>query len=175
MEIFIREAVERDYEDLCEIIDQVDKLHRDRLPRRFRAAEGPARTWDYISNAIHAPDVGLFVAEIEGALVGFVHIVVREAPDIPILVPRRYGVIDNLAVEKVHQRSGVGRALMERAHAWAKGKGATSIELRVYAFNQPAMHFYRDLGYQTVSHHMSKPLETAERECEDGDRADPAR
>lgn len=162
MAIVIREAVEGDYEALCGLIDQVDKLHRDRLPRRFRATKGPARSWDFFLNAISASDIGFFVAEIEHSLAGFVHVIVREAPEIPIFVPRRYAVVDSLAVRAALRRRGIGRALMDKAHDWSTSKGATSIELNVYDFNQQAMAFYRALGYEIISHRMSRSLDGEE-------------
>jgi len=168
MEILIRAAEERDYNALCEIMDEVDRLHRENLPERFKAAAGPVRTQDYIYNAIQAPDVGFFVAEFEGAVVGFVHLVLRDTLEVPIFVQRRYAVVDSLAVRQEHRRSGVGRALMERAHAWARTKGATSIELNVYAFNRVAERFYRKLGYEILSRRMSRSLDPAENPREEG-------
>jgi ribosomal protein S18 acetylase RimI-like enzyme len=168
MAIVIREATEGDYEALCVIIEEVDKMHRHALPRRSKASEGPVRPRRYILNAIRAPDVGLFVAEIEGQVGGLVHLTVKDVPDIPILVPRRYAYVENLAVKRAHRRGGVGRALMDRARAWATAKGATSIELNVYAFNQPAQDFYRKLGYETLSHYMRKSLGTSEPGRNDG-------
>jgi GNAT superfamily N-acetyltransferase len=162
----IREARERDYEALCAINEEVDRMHREALPERFKAPEGPARERNYIDNAIRAPDVGLFVAEIQGQLVGFVHAILKEVPLVPILVQRRYASVDNLVVRRAHRRRGVGRALMKRAEAWARAKGATSVELTVYAFNRPAQKFYHRLGYETVSHHVSTSLGTPEPENE---------
>jgi ribosomal protein S18 acetylase RimI-like enzyme len=158
MAIVIREATEGDYEALCTVIDQVDQLHRDNLPQRFNVASGPVRTRQFILNAVNAPDIGLFVADVERTLAGFIQVIVRDVPDTPILVPRRYAVVDNLAVTEEYRRSGIGRALMETAEAWAKAKGATSIELNVYAFNQTAERFYRELGYEILSHRMTKSL-----------------
>jgi ribosomal protein S18 acetylase RimI-like enzyme len=166
--IVIREATERDYEALCTLIEEVDKMHRDALPRRFKASEGPARSRNYIVSAILTRDVGLFVAEIEGQPLGFVHVTVRDTPEIPILVPRRYAVVDNLAVKSTHRRRGVGRALMKKAEAWAKAQGATSIELTVYNFNEAGQDFYRELGYETLTHHMTKSLDAPELEGRDG-------
>jgi ribosomal protein S18 acetylase RimI-like enzyme len=159
MEITIRPAVEGDYDGLCELIDRVDELHRDNLPRRFRASEGPARSRSFILKAIDASDTGLFVAEFKESLAGFIRVIVRDTPPVTIFVPRRYAVVDNLAVRDSFRRSGIGRALMERAETWAKGKGATSIELNVYAFNRPAMSFYQRLEYHTLSHRLTKRLE----------------
>jgi ribosomal protein S18 acetylase RimI-like enzyme len=168
MEVVIREATEGDYEALCVIIEEVDSMHREALPRRFKAPEGPARQRNYIVNAVRAPDVGLFVAEMGSQLVGFVHVLVKDVPVIPIFVPRRYALIDNLAVKRAHRRGGVGRALMKRAEAWARAKGATSVELNVYAFNRPAQGFYRKLGYETLRHYLRKSLGTSGPERRDG-------
>jgi GNAT superfamily N-acetyltransferase len=164
MAIVIREATDGDYEDLCTIIEEVDRMHQEALPHLFKAPEGPARGRSYIVNAMRAPDAGLFVAEIQGELVGFVRVIVKDVPAIPILVRRRYAAVDNLAVRSAHRRGGVGGGLMKRAEAWARAKGATSIELNVYAFNQTAQAFYRQLGYDTLSHHLCKSLGETESE-----------
>jgi ribosomal protein S18 acetylase RimI-like enzyme len=158
MDIAIREAKERDYAALCAIIDQVDRIHQNALPARFKNSGGPSRELEYVVNAIRSSEVGLFVAQKNGYLVGLVHVVIRTVHDIPILVPRRYAVVENLAVTEEHRRGGIGLALMERAEEWARAKGATSVELNVYAFNRVAQRFYRQLGYEILSHRMTKPL-----------------
>ena len=48
--------------------------------------------------------------------------------------------------------------LMHKMQAWAIEKGATSIELNVYEFNETAISFYEKLGYRTLSRKMSKEL-----------------
>jgi ribosomal protein S18 acetylase RimI-like enzyme len=168
VEITIRGATDGDYEALCAVIEEVDRIHRDALPQRFKATPGPARGRNYIANAIGAQDVGLFVAEIHGQLVGFVHVIVKDVLPIPIFVPRRYAVVDNLAVRGAHRRAGIGLALMKRAEAWARSKGAKSVELNVYAFNQSALAFYRALGYEILSHHLCKSLNRTKLEWTQG-------
>jgi len=101
----------------------------------------------------------VFVAEADGQMIGAVHLVIRETPDIPILVPRRYAMIDNLIVRQAFRRSGVGKALMEQAQRWARQKGAQQIELNVWEFNESAIAFYKTLGYKTSSSKMSKAVE----------------
>jgi diamine N-acetyltransferase len=103
-------------------------------------------------------NVGLFVAKVEGKLVGFVHVIIRDSPAIPICVPRRYAIVDSIAVDKGFQRRGIGQALMEQAHYWAEEQGATAIELNVYEFNQGAIAFYQTFGYTATSRKMTKPL-----------------
>ena len=158
MKATIREARAHDYPQLCALIEEVDALHRDRLPDTFQKPLGPIRDEDYISYLIDSEHAGVFVAERAGQLVGFVQIMLAESPDIPICVPRRYALIDNLVVKSDLRRSGIGQALMNRASAWATAQGAISIELTVYDFNEAALEFYRALGYKMLRHTMSKKL-----------------
>jgi hypothetical protein len=107
LETIIREAVAQDYENLNTLIDAVDRMHRDNLPQKFQESEGPVRDRNFILDLIVDESVGLFVAEVEAQIVGLVHIVIRDTPDIPILVPRRYAVIDNLVVKDGSRRAGI--------------------------------------------------------------------
>jgi ribosomal protein S18 acetylase RimI-like enzyme len=158
MKATIREARAQDYEQLCTLFEEVDALHRDRLPHTYQKPPGPIRDRDYVLYLIESEDVGLFVAELAGQLAGFVQIMLAENPDIPICVPRRYAVIDNLVVRSGLRRSGIGRALMHRASTWAAVQGASSVELTVYEFNETALEFYQSLGYEMLRHTMSKQL-----------------
>lgn len=154
----IREATPADYDDVSALYAQVDALHAERLPFKFQPIEGPARSRVYIESLIKSSRVGLFVAEVDGDIVGVVKATIESAPDFPLFVPRRYATVDDLTVDEGYRRQGIGRALMDRAHEWAEEKGATSVTLTVYEFNQAALDFYRALGYETLSRHMRKPL-----------------
>jgi ribosomal protein S18 acetylase RimI-like enzyme len=159
MEAIIRAATAGDYATLCALFDEVDALHRDHLPHIFRKPAGPARERACYDGLIADENVGLFLAEVNGSAVGFVHGVIREAPAIPILVPRRYAVIDSIGVKSGFRGRGIGRMLMQHIHAWAITAGAGAIELNVHAFNTGAIEFYRKLGYEVASQRMSRPLD----------------
>ncbi len=159
MEINIRTAQAQDYDSLCALLDRLDAPHRERFPNRFKKPDGPVRDRAYILGLLADEDVGLFVAERGGEVVGMVKTVVMEARPIPIMVPRRYAMINSISVKETARRTRIGQALMEKAQAWAIAKGAVEMELHVFAFNQEAISFYRNLGYETISLRMSKPLE----------------
>jgi ribosomal protein S18 acetylase RimI-like enzyme len=156
MNIQIRRAAVKDYEAVCALYEEIDALHRTHLPQLFQKTNGPAREREYFQGLLADENVGFFVAEINGALVGFVHAFVRDAPDIPIFTPRRYAVVDCIVVKAEQQKNGFGRLLMAHMEAWAADKGAGSIELNVYEFNQGAVSFYEGLGYQTLSRKLKK-------------------
>jgi ribosomal protein S18 acetylase RimI-like enzyme len=175
MQIAIRAATARDYDALNEIIGHVDGLHREHLPHIFQEPDGPPRDREYMMAVLADELHGIFIAEaeepvqkhaegpvlsaVEGAILGFVQLTIRDAPPIPILVPRRVAVVENLAVREDFRRAGIGRALMRHAQRWAEELRATEIELNVYEFNQAAINFYRNLGYATSSCRMSKRLD----------------
>jgi len=158
VEVVIREAAADDYEVLCELFDEVDALHRDNLPQIFQKPTGPVREQEYYRGLITDENVGLFVAEVNERAVGFVHAIMRDTPAIPILVPRRYAIVDSIGVKSDFRGGGIGRMLMHKIHEWAIVKGAIAIELNVHEFNRGAISFYRKLGYDTVSQRMSKLL-----------------
>lgn len=54
-----------------------------------------------------------------------------------------------ITIHKDWRNQGIGRALMERAIAWAKGTGVVKrIQLGVTASNAPAIHLYEKLGFE---------------------------
>ncbi|KPL19269.1 MAG: hypothetical protein AMJ92_03745 [candidate division Zixibacteria bacterium SM23_81] len=134
-------------------------LHRQVLPHVFQNTAGDAWRKVHFTSILADENAALLVAECEGHIMGFVHVLIPEASDIPIMVPRRYAVVDNLVVRKRFRRHGVGRSLMEHAHRWALDKKVRHVKLNVCDFNKEAFAFYKKLGYQTASRKMWKPLE----------------
>jgi ribosomal protein S18 acetylase RimI-like enzyme len=57
-------------------------------------------------------------------------------------------MLSDLFVAPDRRASGVGRRLMEAAHAFAREQGAASIELDTAHTNTPAQALYESLGYE---------------------------
>lgn len=158
MELEIREATASDYDDLCTLFDEGDALHRENLPHIFQKPKGPVRGKDYVLGLISDEAVGLFVAQLGDQVVGVVCVVMRESPDVPVFVPRRYAMVDSVVVRRSFRQAGIGRALMEKAHRWAVARGVDRIELNVWEFNKGGIEFYHKLGYETEGRRMSRWL-----------------
>ena len=86
----------------------------------------------------------LFVAVIDGGVVGFVEPQVYEAVYFAPLVN-----ILGLAVRESCRGQGIGKALMDAAENWAKEIGATGVRLNSGATRTNAHDFYRHIGYTT--------------------------
>ena len=158
MEMSIRRATAGDYNSMCELFDEIDTLHRDNLPQLFQKPDGAPREQAYYAGLLEEESVILLVAEAGGDLVGFVHAIVKESPDFPVFVPRRYVLVDGIVIRSEFQNHGIGKILMAEVQEWAIARGATSLELNVYEFNETAISFYETLGYQTLSRKMRKEL-----------------
>ena len=154
----IRPAGASDLEALGPLFEEVDALHRERLPARFRAPSGPARPPGYLRAVVVGTGSAVLLADDSGDALGLVHVALRDAPDLPVFVPRRFAVVDDLVVAARARRRGIGRALLAGAEAWARRNGAAAIELTVYGCNDEAAAFYRALGYGILSHRLSRDL-----------------
>lgn len=153
----IREAVRADYEALCVLFEELDHLHADALPHLFRRVECGA-SGEFMRSRIRQEGSALFIADQEGALIGFAWVTVCEAPDIPIMGPRRYAMVEELAVKREFRRRGIGQALMAQTHQWAQAQGLDQVEVVVYDFNRAALALYEMLGYAVISHRLRRPL-----------------
>jgi ribosomal protein S18 acetylase RimI-like enzyme len=94
------------------------------------------------------------LAEVEGRAVGFA--AVRVVPYLSDDVP--YAELTELYVEAAHRRRGVGQALLGRAAAIARERGAAELLLLTGLENRAAQAFYRAMGCSDFALAMSLPL-----------------
>jgi GNAT superfamily N-acetyltransferase len=92
-----------------------------------------------------APDQALFVADEEGALCGWVHVL-----EFVTLATDPAGLVTGLVVGSAARGRGLGRGLMRLAEVWARARGLTSMRLRSRAQRLEAHAFYARLGYTAV-------------------------
>lgn len=58
------------------------------------------------------------------------------------------GWVYYLAVEKTHQREGIGSELMRAAEEWLRKMGAVKVQLMVRSENESLLNFYGGVGYE---------------------------
>jgi GNAT superfamily N-acetyltransferase len=83
------------------------------------------------------------VAEVDGEVVGWVHVVESTSLQSGTLVEIRGLVVDTDA-----RRSGVGRALVAAAETWAAARGHEVIRVRTDVRRDDARDFYLGVGYE---------------------------
>ena len=154
----IRPATIGDYEQLCSVWEVGDALHREALPHIFRASGEPPMDRTNVQALIAGPNSAIIVADAGGEVIGVMTILEKLVTATAIKVARRYVEIDNMAVKQSAQRQGVGRALIDAAADWARGRGVTRLELNVYEFNEAAAALYRGAGFSTQNRRMTRQI-----------------
>lgn len=154
----IRQATESDYEQLCDLFEELDALHRKGRPDLFHKPQGAPRERSYVASLIAGPDSAVLVAGDRGSrvLYGFATLIIRTLPENPVRTARRFVEIDNLAVRRDWRRMGLGRLLINEADRWAARNNLGSVELAVHEFNAEAIRFYEAVGFSTFLRRMSR-------------------
>lgn len=91
----------------------------------------------------------LMVAELDGTIVGLLHVFARPAIEKPV-----EALVQSLVVDETCRGAGIGRALMASAEAWARDRGLASVTLHTQLKRADARAFYRALGYGDVAEAM---------------------
>jgi L-phenylalanine/L-methionine N-acetyltransferase len=115
-------------------------------PERWLLAGGARTVWDerrYLRSVRRHPDAAVFLAEIDGLVVG--RLSLGRDPH-----PASQHVADlGLMVAAAYRRRGVGRALLDEAVAWARRSGVRKLELHVFRWNEPAIRLYERFGFES--------------------------
>ncbi len=156
MSIFVRPATLDDYQALCALFEELDDFHRKARPDFFRSFDGPARSWEQVGRWLAGPDSTVLVAEDASYVVGLSLLLPRPQPPFPGAVPRKVVVIDNLVVRADRRDRGIGEGLVAASMDWARGQGASHVELGVHAVNRHARRFYERLGFAVSVNWMSR-------------------
>lgn len=91
----------------------------------------------------------IFVAEHEGALVGFAEVGLRSHAD-GCDPSRPCGFLEGWYVQPAFQGQGIGRALVACAEQWAMQQGCTEFASDTWIDNEPSQHAHRALGFEVV-------------------------
>ena len=96
----------------------------------------------------------LFVAELNGEVVGFLSGELREGS--PAFQPKTWAAVEDVYVTPDYRSSGIGHALFEACQEWARERGANGVSLQVAADNTRGRKFYEELGFREVSIYQVK-------------------
>lgn len=143
----IRRGENKDYDAYCRLAGELDQYHFENAPRNFRVSAPPVRSLEYFQSIIQYRDHAFFVAEIDGQVVGYIHVEESEDPHLPTVVPMAWAKIAEFSVDAKHRRKGAGKALLEKAKTWSAEHGFRDIRFCVNAFNNDALSFCVRSGF----------------------------
>ena len=136
-------ATKSDRTAVNELAAQVHALHVAWRPDLYCEAQElyPEERFD-----AHLKNRELYVAKIEGNVVGYALLQMRQAARIG-RVPGKIMVIDELCVHEAVRGHGIGSQMMEDIHALARAFGCTDMKIGVYPQNEDAIRFYERFGF----------------------------
>ena len=113
-----------------------------------------AESGDYPTNTIKSETGDIILAECDGSIAGFIHVLEDKTPPYDSLVPHKFAVVMDLFVLSQHRKKGAGVTLLNAAKEWAKKRNLDYMELSVLPENENAFRLYMNEGFQTVQHLM---------------------
>src|ERR1700680_1582742 len=159
-EITYRLAARNDVRFICELGQEVNRLHHEVWPQIFAAPSEPQRDEELWLRAIEGDGSATFIAEKAKRPIGFVTCQLIDETN-TLAQPIRYCRIGTVCVVADERGHGVGRSLMRLVEDWGTSKGAVDTRVIVWKFNARAVKLYEELGYVVRSMTLGKLLSRA--------------
>lgn len=150
MDIHIRNAKKEDYENILNIMNQVQKLHVEWRPDIYKN-NGEFFSKDYFEQAVQKDT--FYVAELNKNVIGILEVEYRHIES-PSHVARNIVFIDTMAVDEEYRGVGVGHKFFEFIKMLKAQKHFDGIELQVNAKNTLAYEMYKKCGFTEKSINM---------------------
>jgi ribosomal protein S18 acetylase RimI-like enzyme len=110
----------------------------------------------FLSTQLAQDDVAVFVADQDGATVGYVYVGI-EALSWKELRPEA-GFIHDIAVDERARRTGIAGLLMDAAIEWLRQRGAARVMLWTAEQNLAAQRLFAALGFRRTMIEMTREL-----------------
>ena len=141
----IRRAIQDDIPKINDLLCQVLNVHHKGRPDIFKAGAKKYKD-EELSEIIADDSRPIFVAECDGAVVGYAFCVFIQHENNNILTDIKTLYIDDLCVDESRRGEHIGRALYEYTVAFARESGCYNLTLNVWSCNESAMKFYEKCG-----------------------------
>ncbi|MEO1771740.1 MULTISPECIES: GNAT family N-acetyltransferase [Enterococcus] len=141
-------------------VKKLQKLSLQTFNDTFSAQNTPENMEAYVSEAfqltklaaeLQRPDSTFFFIYTEDQLAGYLKVNIDQAQTEDIA--ENALEIERIYVDKAFKGQGLGKRLIAKAITIAQEKNKSSVWLGVWEKNEPALGFYKKLGFQQVTSH----------------------
>ena len=153
----IRKATREDSERLEELYTELEKDAVFYQPEHFVLSPKGSRT-QQMESLWNSDNQIMLVAEDEGKVIGFAHVLLQKAKVIPCLKPQSNIYLQDLVVTETYRSRGIGTLLINAAKQYGKKNGAEFFRTQVFPMNKDGMRFYIRNGFTQTMITIECPL-----------------
>ena len=144
--MMIRKANQEDVKRVIELLHQVNMVHHVLRPDLFKPHTTKYNEQE-LTSLLKDENKPIFVY-VDGIVLGYAFCQVSEVKDNQLLEDIKTLYIDDICVDENARGKHIGKALYEHVRNYAESIGCNNITLNVWEGNDPAWHFYKDMGMQ---------------------------
>ena len=136
-------------EDLARLEELYRELEEDAVlyqPEHFVFSPQGTRT-EQVKEFLDSDTQTMLVAEKDGEVIGFAHLVLIKAKKVPCLKSETSLYLQDLVVTSEFRSQGIGTILMNEAKKYGKEKGADFFRTQVFPQNTDGLRFYERNGF----------------------------
>lgn len=152
--MLIRRAGIDDVEQLRLLYQELEEDGVRYQPEHFVVGE---RSNEFFQSVFESADQDILVAEEDGKILGFSHVMILEQKKVACLKPETLVYIQDLDVLESRWSQGIGTLLMEASKRYGKEHGVDFIRTQVFPQNIDGMRFYEKNGFRE----MMKTIESS--------------
>ena len=152
--MLIRRAGIDDEEQLRILYQELEEDGVRYQPEHFVVGE---RSNEFFQSVFESADQDILVAEEDGKILGFSHVMILEQKKVACLKPETLVYIQDLDVLESRRSQGIGTLLMEASKRYGKEHGVDFIRTQVFPQNIDGMRFYEKNGFRE----MMKTIESS--------------
>lgn len=152
--MLIRRAGIDDVEQLRLLYQELEEDGVRYQPEHFVVGE---RSNEFFQSVFESADQDILVAEEDGKILGFSHVMILEQKKVACLKPEILVYIQDLDVLESRRSQGIGTLLMEASKRYGKEHGVDFIRTQVFPQNIDGMRFYEKNGFRE----MMKTIESS--------------
>lgn len=144
----VRRANRNDIRGIISLLHQVNMVHHELRPDLFKANTTKYNEQE-LETLLGDESKPVFVyTDDEGSVVGHAFCQLTEVKDHGLLQDAKTLYIDDICVDEKARGKHVGKALFDHVKEYAQSIGCHHITLNVWEGNEPALHFYQNMGMQ---------------------------
>ena len=158
MEVYFREAVLSDYDQILRLKKQVHDFHYSNRSDFYKASNCPFDKKDF-ENLLKNQDNKVFIVENQNHICGYAFVKVIKFDNNQLIKDHSRLYIDDLCIDENLRGKGIGQFLMRNLELQCKSLGIQYMDLSVWNFNSNAFNFYKKCGMKESLIRMEKKID----------------